>query len=51
MKNTEVERIEFYVLTKTKNQLKKEAKERGQTLSGYLNSIIAERKKDEDRRS
>lgn len=40
-----MERIEFYILKKIKEQLKKEAEERGQTLSAYIKSIIAERNK------
>lgn len=39
------ENIMFWVSKELKNQLKKEAQERGLTLSGYIKAIIAERKK------
>ena len=39
------ENIMFMVSKELKEQLKKEARERGLTLSGYIKAIIAERKK------
>jgi len=39
------ENIMFWVSKELKEQLKNEAKERGLTLSAYIKSIIAERKK------
>ena len=39
------ENIMFFVSKELKEQLKKEAKERGLTLSGYIKSILAERNK------
>lgn len=40
-----MENIIFKINTELKQQLKKEAKERGLTLSSYIKSIIAERKR------
>lgn len=37
--------IMIKIATEFKEQLKKEAKERGLTLSGYIKSILAERNK------
>ena len=39
------ENIMFMISKDLKEQLKKEARERGLTLSGYIKAIIAERKK------
>jgi hypothetical protein len=39
------ENIMFLVSKELKAQLKKEARERGLTLSGYIKAIIAERNK------
>lgn len=39
------ENIMFMVSKELKEQLKKEARERGLTLSGYIKAIIAERNK------
>lgn len=39
------ENIMFFVSKELKEQLKKEAQERGLTLSGYIKAILAERKK------
>ena len=37
--------IIFKISTELKEQLKREAREKGLTLSGYIKAIIAERKK------
>lgn len=39
------ENIMFMISKELKEQLKKEARERGLTLSGYIKAIIAERNK------
>lgn len=39
------ENIMFMVSKELKEQLKKEAREKGLTLSGYIKAILAERKK------
>lgn len=39
------ENIMFMVSKELKEQLRKEAQDRGLTLSGYIKAIIAERKK------
>jgi hypothetical protein len=47
--NRKEEKMNDYIMIKVtaefKEQLKKEARERGLTLSGYIKAIIAERKK------
>lgn len=39
------ENIMFFVTKELKEQLQKEARERGLTLSGYIKAILAERNK------